>query len=755
MMDKRLKVELAAAAVVVTALGTSGNVMADETPTVSTTGNVISSATVSPEESLVANRDKAKAEVLALTTDAKESAVEVENKEADLAKANEGVARAEEVVRATEALGTITTPSAELEAARLAVSEAETARSTAENEVNAAEKEMADLATAGSETDDTTRLAAENLVSEKEAAEKAAKDALTEAEAGVAAAEEAENTAKVNVETLSAEVAAADKALSDSEAGTTAVESSFIPVSKKFAEELKRAYEATNHGVSQPDVLLNTTLIELGHELAKQARFVSNSADIERYVSDLNTIDPAIRKELSLFAASLYNQIRKQMDIAIPVKVSEASIEIADKVANRYDADNHSSFTLGHDIPALNAVSEEVGMTISENLGVYTSNEGASEAGYRYYLDKGYTGRIPSQPNRYSVDLLKYFIFNTVIDFVLRDEKSNYSHAYSVSGLRQPDPNLTENYLGVSTHFDPRVVYASGNQTFGSFGFNFIHGGNTNRFEAAKKVALTNPYETKVAAVNPAAVVAAKNRSQVAHQKLDVANASLISARQDLAKAQSNRQQLANAYQVAHQAFMEAKAQLSALNATSGTSAFEVSQSKLQAARKKLQEAELDLKNKKLAYEALLQETTLTDEEKAERLKEAKAAVLLAKQEWSVAKLALEAAQFAHHSNEVALKKAEDQLLKAETALLAFRMTNDKTPEKTTNSHQPVGKTESRQTRTASAKSDKKVTSLSELVSASLPQSGSKESSMLLFTGIFVGMLSLFGLAIQSKKEEK
>lgn len=150
----------------------------------------------------------------------------------------------------------------------------------------------------------------------------------------------------------------------------------------------------------------------------------SNNEDIYRYdltypqaskkdqntKVDINNLDYETRKELSLFAADLINQIRKQFGTG-DVKVTEDSIRIANEVARK------STKEYGHDFKALDEVGKANGVLLGELAG---------------FSDDA-TDTVADLKNR---------IYDDTLSMLFNDSHAKWGHATSLSGVLPKNNNV-------------------------------------------------------------------------------------------------------------------------------------------------------------------------------------------------------------------------------------------------------------------------------------------------------------------------
>ena len=128
---------------------------------------------------------------------------------------------------------------------------------------------------------------------------------------------------------------------------------------------------------------------------------------------NINNLDYTTRKELSLFAADLINQVRKQFGTE-DVKVTEDSVRIANEVARK------STEEYGHDFKALNGVGKENGVLLGELAG------------------------FSDDPATTLADIKKR-IYDDVLSMLFDDAHAQWGHATSLSGVLPENKN--EGYM--------------------------------------------------------------------------------------------------------------------------------------------------------------------------------------------------------------------------------------------------------------------------------------------------------------------
>ena len=133
---------------------------------------------------------------------------------------------------------------------------------------------------------------------------------------------------------------------------------------------------------------------------------------------DINNLDLATRKEISLFAADLINQIRNQFGSA-PVTVTEGSLKVAE------EATKSATTGFGHDYTALNNTGKANGVLLSELAG---------------FKDESIT----------TLAGLKHEIYDSIISMLYDDSHVKYGHAKQLVGIHESNEGYMQ-YVGLAT----------------------------------------------------------------------------------------------------------------------------------------------------------------------------------------------------------------------------------------------------------------------------------------------------------------
>ena len=302
---------------------------------------------------------------------------------------------------------------------------------------------------------------------------------------------------------------------------------------------------------------------------------------------NINNLDYNTRKELSLFAADLINQVRKQFGTE-DVKVTEDSVCIANEVARK------STEEYGHDFKALNEVGKENGVLLGELAG------------------------FSDDPATTLADVKKR-IYDDILSMLFDDAHAQWGHATSLSGVLPKDK--LEGYMQYTgLGFRSNATFTSVIQ-YTKISDNMVSANS--KFDKTKVISATSTAE-KVAKLQ---------------EKLDLAQSTYDNALKASQEAKSTVQSAQTDYTNAETALANARKHLSDLLGNKiDVPALEKA---LADAQSKLSE---DIKALQTAKESLaLAKSNATD--KAKALAEAKSALETAKAEQSNANQSLTTAK--------------------------------------------------------------------------------------------------------------
>lgn len=158
------------------------------------------------------------------------------------------------------------------------------------------------------------------------------------------------------------------------------------------------------------------------------------------------------------FAVSLINPIREAIGVT-PYKITNASIDVAQDVANEYRKDNWNAWDHAHDGDALDRVATKWG----------TDLVGESWAGDSWF---GGFGHVYTN---LTLDDLYHGIYESILNLLFNDSTQGYGHTTDILGVRaaNSDLPLAGDNLGVSFEYG-KGMKAGGQTNVGGFHFNSI-----------------------------------------------------------------------------------------------------------------------------------------------------------------------------------------------------------------------------------------------------------------------------------------
>ena len=255
------------------------------------------------------------------------------------------------------------------------------------------------------------------------------------------------------------------------------------------------------------------------------------------------------------FAVSLINPIREAIGVE-PYKITNASIDVAQDVANEYRKDNWNTWENSHDGEALSRVAEKWN----------TDLVGESWAGDGWFGGHGHAY------NNLTLDDLYYGVYNSILMLLFQDASQNYGHATDLLGVRAANSDLTVagDNLGVSFEYG-KGMKAWGQTNVGGFHFNSISDASSKNVQRLVKegyvvddadpnakvnqpgyhdeIAIPGNTSQKQVADLQAKVNQAQNQVDQLTKTANAANQTLTAAKAKLADLQKNTTDAKNSYQ--------------------------------------------------------------------------------------------------------------------------------------------------------------------------------------------------------------
>ena len=570
---------------------TEANIAKAEKTIADTTKKVEEAKSVTPEKVAEANAD------------AEKKASELATAEKTVADADKSVsATAEKVADQTKVVSNAE-KTATATANKVADAQKKVDSLSSTTDIAPLEKEVATLTNQVSADTQAVETAQANLDNGKKAQsnkDQAVKDAQTgvsSAEAKLSQATTALANAKADqsnkdkaVTSAKADLDRAKEELADVTAGqyTISLGSEYVALLKEyFANPTKELSEKLKALAFKEYEKFGKITFEDGEVYRYDLTYPQASKKDQNTKVDINNLDFETRKELSVFAADLINQIRKQFGTK-DVVVTEDAIRIANEIARK------STEEYGHDFKALNEVGKDNGVLLGELAGF-------------------------SDDTTTTLADVKERIYDDILSMLFNDAHAKWGHATSLSGVLPKDK-----YAGYMQYTG--LGFRS-NATFTSV-IHYIKISD-NMVSADAKFD-----KTKV-------VIAPSTTEKVAklQEKLDLAQSTYNNALKASQEAKSAVQSAQTTYTNAETALADARTHLSDLlgnkiDVPSLEKALADAQSKLAQDTKALQTAKESL---------ALAKSNATD--KAKALAEAKTALVNAKAEQSTADQSFETAK--------------------------------------------------------------------------------------------------------------
>ena len=259
---------------------------------------------------------------------------------------------------------------------------------------------------------------AQTGVSSAEATLSQATTALANAKANQSNKDKAVTSAKADLDRAKEELANTDVAVN-----TINLSPEYMALLKEYlttgkTEELSKKLK--DLGIKELKKVGTVNLTEGGEIYRYDLPFNSTKKDQNTKVN-INNLDSKVEEDLSLFAADLINQIRKQFGTEL-VKVTKGAVKIAHEVARTSKEIDY------HDVENLDRVGEENKVLLSELIG----ND---------------THKLTT------VAEIKKAIYNDVYAMLYSDAHANWGHAKQLVRYQPEESMSSIQYVGVSTHY--------------------------------------------------------------------------------------------------------------------------------------------------------------------------------------------------------------------------------------------------------------------------------------------------------------
>lgn len=315
-----------------------------------------------------------------------------------------------------------------------------------------------------------------------------------------------------------------------------------------------------------PDVFKK--LETLDKEALKNNVYHTNSA-AEKVPVTLNANGTLSRDDIikaTQFAVSLLNPIREAIGVT-PYKITNASIDVAQDVANEYRKDNWNTWDHAHDNDALDSVANKWNIDL---VGESWAGDG-SFGQVKWTPNNGDTEFVHNYNNLTLNDLYKG-VYSSILSLLFHDADQGYGHATDILGVRAANSDLTVagDNLGVSFEYG-KGMKAWGQTNVGGFHFNSISDASSKNVQRLVKegyvvdaadpnakvnqpgyrdeIAIPGQDSQKQIADLQAKVNQAQNQVDQLTKTANAANQTLTAAKAKLADLQKNTTDAKNSYQ--------------------------------------------------------------------------------------------------------------------------------------------------------------------------------------------------------------
>ncbi|MRI06902.1 SEC10/PgrA surface exclusion domain-containing protein [Limosilactobacillus reuteri] len=255
------------------------------------------------------------------------------------------------------------------------------------------------------------------------------------------------------------------------------------------------------------------------------------------------------------YAVSLINPIRKAIGVT-PYKITNASIDVAQDVANEYRKDNWNTWDHAHDNDALDRVANKWNIDL------------VSES----WAGDGWFGGFGHAYTNLTLNDLYRGVYKSILNLLFNDSTQAYGHATDILGVRAANSDLTVagDNLGVSFEYG-KGMKAWGQTNVGGFHFNSISDASSKNIQRLVKegyivdaadpnskvnqpsyrneIAIPGQDSQKQIADLQAKVNQAQNQVDQLTKTANAANQTLTAAKAKLADLQKNTADVKNSYQ--------------------------------------------------------------------------------------------------------------------------------------------------------------------------------------------------------------
>ena len=399
-----------------------------------------------------------------------QSQVAAQTKANDQAVANQQQANAQELANAAKH---IVTPEQKQSQIDSATKSTQQALDQAKSDHDAATNKLNDQLTNDLKQNAQQEQAAKNDLKQPSQADSQkqltdAQNAVNNAQSKANDAQKALTNAKNTLSANQSALAQAQDAQKDHVVNTINLPAGYIDAWKEYVNtKEKNDYLVTES--TYPEVFKK--LEALDKEALKNNVYRTNSA-AEKVPVTLNANGTLSRDDIikaTQFAVSLLNPIREAIGVT-PYKITNASIDVAQDIANEYRKDNWNTWDHAHDNDALDSVANKWNIDL---VGESWAGDG-SFGQVKWTPNNGDTEFVHNYNNLTLNDLYKG-VYSSILSLLFHDADQGYGHATDILGVRAANSDLTVagDDLGVSFEYG-KGMKAWGQTNVGGFHFNSI-----------------------------------------------------------------------------------------------------------------------------------------------------------------------------------------------------------------------------------------------------------------------------------------
>lgn len=218
-----------------------------------------------------------------------------------------------------------------------------------------------------------------------------------------------------------------------------------VTLSKEYIDTLNKISTQLDSNSSAYKTL-DAQLQKVGQQELNENSYTPSSTDGNEKI-DINNLTYSQQEQLTLFAATLINQIRSNFGIP-KVQVTDKAIQFAIDCAKQYSDDNWDPLAW-HDVAGLVKVEKKWGLDTTDN--VYYEDAGSLPM-YGFDSSKKYSDGNPYcvMANPQTMADAKGDLYNIIMEMMFKDSTTNWAHAQDLAGITDGQRDTSSPYFGLS-----------------------------------------------------------------------------------------------------------------------------------------------------------------------------------------------------------------------------------------------------------------------------------------------------------------